>query len=187
MLYQQLSFNHQAIVVGELDDPPMQLRGPALNGMKAYGCRPTLFSGRNRSGLKASGSGKLLGCAGWHNTGWITGKSFGKVSSPNQIENIFLKADAKEIDHNSSAFCWELKKKTIYQLELFPLSIAPLMEGTDTTSKFPWCNIPNIWAESSPAPSPADRNHQKPDPILPSPISESNFKKIHLILVFYYM
>ncbi len=38
-------------------DIPMQLRGPALNGMKAYGWRPMLFSGRNRSGLKASGSG----------------------------------------------------------------------------------------------------------------------------------
>jgi hypothetical protein len=30
----------------------MQLRNPALNGMKANGCLPALFSGRKRSGLK---------------------------------------------------------------------------------------------------------------------------------------
>uniref|UniRef100_A0A2M4CD51 Putative secreted protein n=1 Tax=Anopheles marajoara TaxID=58244 RepID=A0A2M4CD51_9DIPT len=29
---------------------PMQFRGPALNGMYAYGWRCSVFSGRNRSG-----------------------------------------------------------------------------------------------------------------------------------------
>jgi hypothetical protein len=57
----------------------MQLRGPALNGMNAYGCRPTLFSGRNRSGLKASGSGKTSGLRWLKKIFIITGKSFGKV------------------------------------------------------------------------------------------------------------
>lgn len=37
---------------------PMQLRGPALKGTYAYGCRPIMFSGKKRSGLKDSGSGK---------------------------------------------------------------------------------------------------------------------------------
>jgi hypothetical protein len=57
----------------------MQLRGPALKGMNAYGCRPTLFSGRNRSGLKASGSGKTSGLRWLKKIFIITGKSFGKV------------------------------------------------------------------------------------------------------------
>ena len=35
----------------------MQFLGPALNGIKAYGCLPIEFSGKNRCGLKASGSG----------------------------------------------------------------------------------------------------------------------------------
>lgn len=33
---------------------PMQLRGPALNGMKVYGWKFFLFSGRNRSGSNFS-------------------------------------------------------------------------------------------------------------------------------------
>ena len=40
---------------------PRQLRGPALKGRKAYGCLPMLCSGKNRSGLKTSGSGNIFG------------------------------------------------------------------------------------------------------------------------------
>lgn len=39
----------------------MQLRGPALKGRYAYGCRPFVFSGRNLSGSNFSGSGKYSG------------------------------------------------------------------------------------------------------------------------------
>ena len=39
----------------------MQFLGPALNGMKAYGCRPMDCSIVNRSGLKVSGSSKIRG------------------------------------------------------------------------------------------------------------------------------
>lgn len=40
---------------------PMQLRSPAEKGMYAYGGLPTEFSGRKRSGLNSSGSGKYRG------------------------------------------------------------------------------------------------------------------------------
>lgn len=39
----------------------MQLRGPALNGMKAQGCASATPSGLNLSGLNLSGSGKYSG------------------------------------------------------------------------------------------------------------------------------
>lgn len=40
---------------------PMQLRSPAEKGRYAYGGLPTEFSGRKRSGLNSSGSGKYRG------------------------------------------------------------------------------------------------------------------------------
>lgn len=40
---------------------PIQFLCPALNGMKAYGCLPCAFSGKNRSGSYNSGFGKYLG------------------------------------------------------------------------------------------------------------------------------
>ncbi len=40
---------------------PIQLRGPALKGTYAYGCRPRHSSGKNRSGLKTNGFGNIFG------------------------------------------------------------------------------------------------------------------------------
>uniref|UniRef100_A0A182LRT1 Uncharacterized protein n=1 Tax=Anopheles culicifacies TaxID=139723 RepID=A0A182LRT1_9DIPT len=48
---------------------PMQFRGPALNGMYAYGCRPRQFSGRKWSGLNLSGFGNTSGLrCSWYTT-----------------------------------------------------------------------------------------------------------------------
>lgn len=40
---------------------PMQLRGPALNGVNSYGFLFSRFSGRKRSGLNSFGFSKVLG------------------------------------------------------------------------------------------------------------------------------
>uniref|UniRef100_A0A2M4D9D2 Putative secreted protein n=1 Tax=Anopheles darlingi TaxID=43151 RepID=A0A2M4D9D2_ANODA len=40
--------------------PPMQFREPALNAIKAFALRPTLRSGRKRSGSKQSASGPQI-------------------------------------------------------------------------------------------------------------------------------
>jgi hypothetical protein len=63
----------------------MQFLGPALNGRYAYGLRPLLFSGKNRSGSKTSGLGKCSGSRCITNTLTPTVHPAGIVFPPEKV------------------------------------------------------------------------------------------------------